>query len=146
MKMILIFLSEKKFLNTHNVLSLFVSRKMSSKLVSVGSKSHFTSLVNSDTLTVIMFTATWCRPCQQAYPEVRRMASAFGGEVLFATVDGDELREVVTMCKVRAFPTFMLLRSGQQLDYVIGGNTQELEEKVKAELKKMRAAEDAKTS
>jgi thioredoxin 1 len=111
---------------------------MSTKLVAVTSKPHFTELVNTNTLTVIMFTATWCRPCQNVYPEIRRMATAHGGEVLFATVDGDDLRELVTMCRVRAFPTFMLIRQGKQLDYLVGGDHTELERKVKEQLKKIR--------
>jgi thioredoxin 1 len=119
---------------------------MSTKLVPVTSKAHFTELVNTDTLTCFMFTATWCRPCQQVYPEIRRMATMFGGEVLFATVDGDDLREVVTMCKVRAFPTFMLIRNGKQLDYVVGGDHQAVEEKVKAQLKKIRDEDNATRS
>ena len=117
---------------------------MSTKVVSVRNQAHFTELVNQrDVLTVIMFTAQWCRPCQEAYPEIRRMAAAFGGEVLIATVDADDHQDILQMCRVRAFPTFMIVYNAKQLDFVIGAALGELQEKLRKHLKDLREERDA---
>lgn len=115
----------------------------SGKPVSIKSKEQFKEVVNSSLtpLVVVMFTATWCRPCQQAYPEVRRQAITYKDDVVFATVDVDENEEIVQMCKVRAFPTFMFINEGKQLDFSIGAGMDLVEDKIRHHLVEIKKRE-----
>ena len=113
------------------------------KPISVRSKTHFTELVNSDAVivTVIMFTATWCRPCQSCYPELNRLAQVYKDDVCFATVDVDQNEEIVQMCKVRAFPTWMFIYNGKQIDFSIGAGMDLVEDKLRYHLKDIKKKE-----
>lgn len=115
----------------------------------VRSKAHFKEIVNSDLvdLNIIMFTATWCRPCQSCYDQVNRLAKVYRDNVQFALLDVDELEEIVHLCKVKAFPTFMFISRGQQIDFSIGAGMDLVEDKIRYHLKEIRQrvrAEDLK--
>lgn len=99
---------------------------MSGHLVVVKSASHFSELVNDDSGAVLccMFSTEWCGPCQKIYPEIRRLAMAFRGEMVLATIDADDHGELVHSCRVRAFPTFMWVYKGKQLGFHVGADVE----------------------
>ncbi len=113
---------------------------MSGKLISIRNKAHFSEIVNSESslISVIMFTATWCRPCQTCYPELNRLSRVYRDDVTFATVDVDEHEEIVHMCKVRAFPTFMFIQNGKQIDFSIGAGMDLVEDKIRHHLNEIK--------
>ncbi|RWR77633.1 thioredoxin H-type-like protein [Cinnamomum micranthum f. kanehirae] len=78
---------------------------------------------NKSTLMVINFTTTWCQPCIDAEPPMRKLAEEFQ-EVKFARVDIDLLQDVVKEFDLKTMPTFLLCKKvdGQGAAEVGGGN------------------------
>ncbi|RNF14436.1 thioredoxin [Trypanosoma conorhini] len=99
-------------------------------LVEVYSVEQFRELVNEDLLTVAWFTAVWCGPCKTIERSMEKVTFEFP-TVRFAKVDADNNSEIVSKCKVIQLPTFMLVRQGKMLGYVIGANMDTLKRKIR---------------
>jgi thioredoxin 1 len=49
--------------------------------------------------------------------------------LIFLKVDVDEVQDVTSKWEVRAMPTFLFIKNGEQLDKIVGANKEELERK-----------------
>lgn len=87
----------------------------------VDSKAAFDESIKSGKLVVVDFYATWCGPCKVIAPKVAEMDNEFDG-VEFIKVDVDSLSEVAAEYQIRAMPTFLLFKDGQEVAKVVGAN------------------------
>jgi thioredoxin 1 len=99
-------------------------------LIDVYGVEQFREYVNKAGLTLAYFTAVWCAPCRTASREVDRMTLDFPN-VTFLKIDADSNEEIIMRCNVKVLPTFMIVREGQQLGYVIGGDTSEVKRRLR---------------
>ena len=74
--------------------------------------------------------ATWCGPCKVIAPEIVKMSETYP-DIRFFKVDVDELPDVSHEHGIRAMPTFLLLKDGEQVGEVVGANKKALESAVK---------------
>lgn len=93
--------------------------------------AQFRDVVNETTLTVACFTAVWCGPCKSIEKDLERLTYEFPN-VRFARIDADNNTEIVTKCKVMQLPTFMLVRKGELLGFVIGAELNTLKAKIRS--------------
>ncbi|GES65061.1 thioredoxin [Aspergillus terreus] len=101
------------------------------KVVEVDNPVIFKALTSSGPV-VVDFFATWCGPCKQIAPHVGKLSETYPN-VRFIQVDVDKVRSVAQEMQVRAMPTFVLFKDGQQWEKrVVGGNLKELEDQIKA--------------
>ncbi|XP_062179937.1 thioredoxin H5-like [Phragmites australis] len=77
---------------------------------------------------VVKFSATWCGPCRNAAPVFAEL-SLKHSDLVFVSVDVDELPELVTQFDIRATPTFIFMRDKKEIDKLVGGNQADLEKK-----------------
>ncbi|KAL6848118.1 hypothetical protein ACP4OV_022246 [Aristida adscensionis] len=80
---------------------------------------------------VANFSASWCGPCRVIAPVYAEMSQTYP-QLMFLTIDVDDLMDFSTSWDIRATPTFFFLKNGQQLDKLVGANKPELEKKVAA--------------
>ncbi|XP_074568537.1 thioredoxin H4-1-like [Curcuma longa] len=80
-------------------------------------------------IVVANFSATWCGPCRVMAPGYTELSEKYPA-LMFLTIDVDELSELSSSWDIRATPTFIFLRDGQQVDKIIGANRTELEKKI----------------
>ncbi|EAN92519.1 putative thioredoxin [Trypanosoma cruzi] len=99
-------------------------------VVDVYSVEQFREIVNEDLLTVAWFTAVWCGPCKTIERAMEKITFEFP-TVRFAKVDADNNSEIVSKCKVLQLPTFMLVKNGKLIGYVIGANLDTLKRKIR---------------
>ncbi|KAF5472872.1 hypothetical protein F2P56_009541 [Juglans regia] len=78
---------------------------------------------------VVHFTAAWCMPSVAMNPFFEEVASSYP-DVLFLTVDVDEVKEVATKLEIKAMPTFWLMRDGAPLDKLVGANPEEVRKRI----------------
>ena len=82
----------------------------------------FDDLINTDELTVIDFSATWCMPCRMLKPIVERVAEKCA-DVSFYNVDIDENEEIAKRYRIFSVPTLVCFREGKKVDSLVGLNS-----------------------
>ncbi|TIA37160.1 hypothetical protein D6C78_04923 [Aureobasidium pullulans] len=94
-------------------------------------KADFDSArAETGTLMVVDFFATWCGPCKAIAPQVVKMSSTYPS-ARFYKIDVDEVPEVAQELSIRAMPTFVLFKDGQEVATVVGANPTALEAAIK---------------
>jgi len=82
----------------------------------------FDDLINSEDLTVIDFSATWCMPCRMLKPILERVAEQCS-DVSFYNVDIDENEEIAKRYRIFSVPTLVCFKEGKKVDSLVGLNT-----------------------
>src|SRR4051812_15759995 len=77
--------------------------------------SSLKDLTNSDTLTLIDFSAEWCGPCKMQAPILQDLKSKVGDKVRIVKIDVDRNPDAANLYQVRGVPTLILFRKGQVL-------------------------------
>jgi len=87
----------------------------------MGSGVDFDELVQNSPIPVLVdFWAAWCGPCQTLAPELAKLASTRGGELIIAKVDTEALPEVAARFRIQSIPTMILFRGGKEATRLSG--------------------------
>ncbi len=87
--------------------------------VSIESQQQFNQQVASHPFVILLFTATWCEPCQVFYPVFAAMAEQHPDR-LFASVDIDIAADLAANFQVKQVPALMVVRDRVVIDMVTG--------------------------
>lgn len=82
----------------------------------------FDDLINSDNLTVVDFSATWCMPCRMLKPILERATERFE-DVDFFEIDIDDNEEIAKRYRIFSVPTLVCFKSGKKIDSLVGLNS-----------------------
>ncbi|PAN32446.2 hypothetical protein PAHAL_5G487100 [Panicum hallii] len=82
-------------------------------------------------MVVANFSTSWCGPCRDISSVYAEMSQTYP-QLMFLTIDADDLMELSDSWDIRAIPTFFFLTNGQQVDKLVGANKAELQKKVAA--------------
>jgi thioredoxin 1 len=72
-------------------------------------------------LAMLDFWATWCGPCQRIAPIVEELATEMAATVKIGKVDVDNAPDTAARFGVQSIPCLVLLKNGQEVDRVVGG-------------------------
>ncbi len=81
----------------------------------------FNEIINSDTPTLVDFTASWCGPCKAMVPVLDQVKNEMGKEVRIIKIDVDQNPKVADKFKIRGVPTFILFKKGELIWRQSGG-------------------------
>ncbi|CAK7338340.1 unnamed protein product [Dovyalis caffra] len=90
---------------------------------------YITQATNKNCPVVVHFTASWCIPSVAMNPFFEEVASSYK-DILFLSVDVDEVKGVATKMEVKAMPTFLLMREGAKVDKAVGANPDEVRKRI----------------
>lgn len=79
----------------------------------------FDEAINSNELTVVDFSATWCMPCRMMKPILERLSSKIQN-VKFYNLDIDDSEEIAKRYRIFSVPTIVCFRSGKKVDSMVG--------------------------
>ncbi|PUU76833.1 thioredoxin-like protein [Tuber borchii] len=90
----------------------------------ISSSSQLSTIIAKNNIVIIDFTATWCGPCKAISPIFEALATkhAKASILAFAKCDVDACTDISRAYSVRAMPTFVVLRRGEEVDRVTGAN------------------------
>ena len=82
-------------------------------------KENFDEVINSDKLTLVDFSASWCMPCKMFKPIVEEFAEKDKSIQVFG-VDIDEEEEIAMRYRIFSVPTLLLFKNGEKIDTSVG--------------------------
>lgn len=85
----------------------------------IESQQQFNQQVASNPFVILLFTATWCEPCQVFYPVFTAMAEQHP-DILIASVDIDVAVDLAANFQVKQVPALMVVRDRVVIDMVTG--------------------------
>jgi thioredoxin 1 len=76
---------------------------------------NFSTLVNSEKLTFVDFSAEWCGPCKTMAPILQDLKSRVGDKVRIIKIDIDRNPQAAAAYQVQSVPTLVLFKNGNVL-------------------------------
>lgn len=93
---------------------------VSGKPVTV-SDATFTAEVERSPVPVLLdLWAPWCGPCRMIAPVLEQLATEMAGRVRIAKLNVDENPITASRFNVRSIPTLLILKSGREVDRLVG--------------------------
>ncbi|KAF5640626.1 thioredoxin [Fusarium sp. NRRL 52700] len=86
----------------------------SGKVYKISAPSELDSVLASNTHVVVDFYADWCPPCRAIAPVFSNLADthASEGQLAFAKVNTDHVKDVAAKYGISAMPTFVFFENG----------------------------------
>ncbi|XP_061341809.1 thioredoxin-like protein CXXS1 [Gastrolobium bilobum] len=104
-----------------------------SRIIKIDSKEsweHYISHATNQSYPIVVhFSACWCVPSIVMNPFFQELASTYQ-DVLFLTLDVDEVKEIASKFEIKAMPTFLLLSEGAPIDKIVGANPDEIRKRI----------------
>ena len=75
----------------------------------------FNDVINSDSLVLVDFYATWCQPCKMMHPVLEQVKGALGDRIRIIKIDVDKQSATANQYRIQSVPTLMLFRHGEVL-------------------------------
>jgi thioredoxin 1 len=75
----------------------------------------FHALISSPTPVLVDFYADWCGPCKAMGPAIQAVGKDVEGKARVIKVNIDKNQAAAMQYDVRAVPTFIIFKSGQQV-------------------------------
>lgn len=83
-------------------------------------KDNFTSFLNQQDVTVVMFIAPWCGHCKKLKPEYEKAAKELKEKeppLYIAKVDATVETELASRYKIQGYPTLKVFRKGREFEF-----------------------------
>lgn len=85
------------------------------------SESNFEAeVLNASGTVLVDFWAEWCGPCKMIAPLLDQIAEENEGKVKIGKVDVDQNSGLAGKYNIRAIPTLIIFKDGQQVEEVVG--------------------------
>jgi thioredoxin 1 len=94
------------------------------------SKEQFNALIASDKPVLIDFFATWCGPCQQMMPTVKKLKVEYENRATIETIDYDRNKELALSLGVDEIPMLLIYKKNKLVWRGIGLNSEDVIRKV----------------
>ena len=75
----------------------------------------FNDVINSDSLVLVDFYATWCQPCKMMHPVLEQVKGELGDRIRIIKIDVDKQSATANQYRIQSVPTLMLFRRGEVL-------------------------------
>ena len=75
----------------------------------------FNTLISSRTPVLVDFYADWCGPCKAMAPAIQAVSKDVEGKARVIKVNIDKNQDAAMQYNVRAVPTFIIFKEGQQV-------------------------------
>lgn len=78
-------------------------------------KGNFSTLINSEQLVLVDFSAEWCGPCKMLAPILKQVKDEMGDDLKIVKIDVDKNQSLANNFQVKGVPTLIFFKEGKQL-------------------------------
>jgi len=90
-------------------------------ITEVSTETQFRNIINLHEFVLVDFFAEWCGPCKLIAPWMEELANE-NPTIGFVKVDVEVMDDLAAHYKIRAMPTFVLLKNGVEVGRFAGAN------------------------
>ena len=83
-------------------------------------ESNFETLLASEKLVVVDFTAKWCGPCRKITPFMEEIAKTYEDSVEVVKVDVDQSKPLAKKYTIRSIPAVLFFKNGDVVETIVG--------------------------
>ena len=91
-------------------------------------------VLQADLPVLVDFYADWCGPCKKMAPIVEEIATEYDGKLKVGKCNIDDNMQLAQKYRVASIPTFLIIKGGEVVDTLIGGDPDGLYDKIDAAL------------
>ncbi len=83
-------------------------------------ESDFETLLKSENLLVVDFTATWCGPCRLVAPLMEQLSEEYKDSIKVVKIDVDKDKPLAKKYEVRTIPAVLYFKNGELVETIKG--------------------------
>lgn len=88
-------------------------------------------------ISIVDFWASWCVPCREMAPRLRRLSKIYKGKIAFGKLNIQNNKEIATQYKIMGIPHLAFFKEGKKISSIVGlKSTGDLKDAIDAFLKK----------
>jgi len=76
--------------------------------------SKFSEIINSETTTLVDFSAEWCAPCKALGPILKEVKQELGEQIKVIKIDVDKNPVIAQNLQISGVPTIIIYKGGKQ--------------------------------
>ena len=84
-------------------------------IITATSQNFPTEVLSSTQPVLVDFWAEWCGPCKMLGPVLDELATEYTGKARIAKVNIDDHQDLAAQFGIRAIPTLLLFKGGQEI-------------------------------
>ena len=92
-------------------------------MIEITDASFETQVTKNEQLTIVDFYASWCGPCIMLEPILEEVSKKYEGRVTIGKLNIEENPQTLQKMGVRNIPTLVFMKSGQEVDRIVGAPT-----------------------
>ncbi len=82
--------------------------------------ANFDSLVNSHSVALVDFWATWCGPCLMQAPVIEEIKKEVGNKIFIGKLDIDKNVPISKRYNIRGIPALLIFKNGVVVEKLLG--------------------------
>ncbi|MEA5596280.1 thioredoxin [Rivularia sp. UHCC 0363] len=82
-------------------------------------ETEFDTLLKSENILVVDFSASWCGPCRVVAPLIEKLAQEYQ-DIKVVKIDVDQDKPLAKKYEVRSIPAVLIFKNGELAENIVG--------------------------